>query len=129
MFALTYITQHAVARECASPPSKINLLFDFDWPDASIFALAKKLRLQCAEPENFFRLMQAVKLHLISEGVNLTDIKLHNDDINGTPQIHIESGLGTSQKKSRLCPFTIRRSNDIIRCSRQRQRQLKARKL
>ena len=48
MFALTYITQHAVAKECASPPSKINLLFDFDWPDASISGLAKKLRLQCA---------------------------------------------------------------------------------
>ena len=104
MFALTYITQHVVAKECASPPSKINLLFDFDWSDASISGLAKKIRLQCAEPENYIRLMQAVKLHLISEGVNLTDIKLHNDDINGTPQIHIESGLGTSQKKSLIMP-------------------------
>lgn len=44
MFAVTYITQHAVAKECSSPPSKINLLFDFDWPDASISGLAKKIK-------------------------------------------------------------------------------------
>ena len=59
--------------------------------------------------------MQVVKLHLISEGVNLTDIKLHNDDINGTPQIHIESGLGTSQKKSLIMPVhSSSELNDII---------------
>ena len=115
MFVVTYITQHAVAKECASPPSKINLLFDFDWPDASISGLARKLRLQCAEPENYFRLMQVVKLHLIREGVYLTDIKLHNDHINKTPQIDIDSVSGTSQKKSLIMPVhSSSELNDII---------------
>ena len=70
---------NANANECARPSAKINLLFDFEWPDASLLGLTKKLRLQCGEPENYQRLIHDIKFHLNDDGISVATITLNAD--------------------------------------------------
>ena len=111
LIGLCNAPQYAMAKECASPPSKINLLFDFDWPDASIVALTKKLSLQCGEPENYMPLMHAIKLHLMNDGIDVANVVLQKDEADAIPQIRIDSTVGASQKKSVVLP--VRASPDV----------------
>ena len=69
----------AIAIECVRPSAKINLLFDFEWPDASLRGLTKKLRLQCGEPENYQRLIHDIKFHLNNDGISLATIMFNAD--------------------------------------------------
>ena len=103
--------QYAMAKECASPPSKINLLFDFNWPDASIVALTRKLSLQCGEPENYMPLIHAIKLHLMNDGIDVANVVLQKDEADAIPQLRIDSTVGASQKKSVVLP--VRASPDV----------------
>lgn len=87
LIGLCNAPQYALAKQCVSPPDKINLLFDFNWPDASIVALTKKLSLQCGEPENYMPLMHAIKLHLMNDGIDVANVVLQKDEDDAIPQI------------------------------------------
>ena len=88
--------QQAAAEECGPALDKINLLFDFEWSESSISALAKQLSLQCGEPENYARLMHAIKLYLINDGFDVATISFSEKKIDGIPQIQIESAAPAS---------------------------------
>ena len=113
-------TATATATECAHPPAKINLLFDFEWPDASLLGLTKKLRLQCGESENYQRLIHDIKSHLNNDGISLATITLNADGQQPFPEIHMkaspEAGNATaSLTKSAILPVQFSpETTDII---------------
>ena len=113
-------TATASTTECARPPTKINLLFDFEWPDASLLGLTKKLRLQCSEPENYQRLIHDITFYLNNAGISLAMITLNADGKQPFPEIHMKANPGESNAavgltKSAILPLQFSpESNDII---------------
>ena len=107
--------QPAIAKQCMSPPSKINLVFDFDWPEKSKSELATKLAMQCGEPENYTRLIQTLKLYLAEFGVDVINITLHKNKTSSIPMIQIESVADNVKKQSAIYPVsTLPGVTDII---------------
>lgn len=100
-------TATATATECARPPAKINLLFDFEWPDASLLGLTKKLRLQCGEPENYQRLIHDIKFHLNNDGISLAAITLNADGQQPFPEIHMKANPGDGNATAGLTKSAI----------------------
>lgn len=93
--------------ECARPPAKINLLFDFEWSDASLLGLTKILRLQCGEPENYQRLIHDIKFYLNNAGISLTTIALNADSQYSYPEIHMKTNVGDSYAAAGLTKSAI----------------------
>ena len=107
--------QPAIAKQCMSPPSKINLVFDFDWPEKFKSELATKLAMQCGEPENYKRLIQTLKLYLAEVGVDVVNITLHKNKTSSIPMIQIESVADNVKKQSAIYPVsTLPGVTDII---------------
>ena len=107
--------QPAIAKQCMSPPSKINLVFDFDWPEKSKSELATKLAMQCGEPENYTRLIQTLKLYLAESGVDVINITLQKNKTSSIPMIQIESVADNVKKQSAIYPVsTLPGVTDII---------------
>ena len=99
------LSQTSLAIECARPAKKISLTFDFEWPNSSLTALAKKLRMQCGEPENYTRLLQVIKLYLTDNGIDLKDIALHDHGTHAIPQLQIVSTGSAGLNKSATIPI------------------------
>ena len=100
-------TATATVPECARPPAKINLLFDFEWPDTSLLGLTKKLRLQCGEPENYQRLIHDIKFHLNDDGISVATITLNADGQQSFPEIHIKASPGDGNATAGLTKSAI----------------------
>ena len=113
-------TATATATECVRPPAKINLLFDFEWPDASLLGLTEKLRLQCGEPENYQRLIHDIKFHLNNDGISLATVTLNAGGQQPFPEIHmkashVDGNAAADLTKSAILPIKFSpEATDII---------------